>query len=157
MNDDAFVSLPDMIAAHAAQRGDHDAIIQDGRSLSYRELDAAMDRVAAALQREGLKPRDTVAICAGTSIEYACVFLGALRAGVAVAPIAPTSTAEGIVTMVADSGAKVFFVDKGVSDALSAHLRDLRILAGRRVAADAIDLDAGRGEIANLRVRETRR
>jgi acyl-CoA synthetase (AMP-forming)/AMP-acid ligase II len=119
---DNFVSLPDMIGAHASARGECLAIIQGEQSLKYRELDATMDRVAAALQRDKLKPGESVAICASTSIEYACAFLGALRAGVAVAPIAPTSTPESIVTMVADSAAKVFFLDKDVGGVLGARL-----------------------------------
>jgi acyl-CoA synthetase (AMP-forming)/AMP-acid ligase II len=135
MTEDPFISLPDMIQGHAGERGDKTAIIQDQRALSYRALDAGMDRAAAALQREGLKPGDTIAICAGTSIEYLCVFLGALRAGVAVAPIAPTSTAEAVLTMVADSGAKLFFLDKAVGENLSARLDD--------AAAKLVGLDDG--------------
>jgi acyl-CoA synthetase (AMP-forming)/AMP-acid ligase II len=123
MTEDPFISLPDMIRRHAGERGDKNAVIQDERALSYRALDAIMDRVAAALQREGLKPRDAIAICAATSIEYVCVFLGALRAGVAAAPIAPTSTEEGVLAMVADSGAKLFFLDKGVGENLGARLQ----------------------------------
>lgn len=46
------------------------------------------------MQRDGLAPGDTIAICATASIEYAAVFLGALRAVVAVAPLAPGSTPE---------------------------------------------------------------
>ena len=111
-----------MIGARAAEAPEKIALIQDARKLTYRDLDKAMDRVAEALQREGVKPRESVAICAGTSIEYACAFLGALRAGVAVAPIAPSSTAESIVEMVADCGAKVFFLDGNVGNELGERL-----------------------------------
>ena len=44
------------------------------------------------LQRDGLVPCAAIAICAAASIEFAVVFLGALRAGVAVAPLAPGIT-----------------------------------------------------------------
>lgn len=111
-----------MIGARATEAPEKIALIQDARKLTYRDLDKAMDRVAEALQREGVKPRESVAICAGTSIEYACAFLGALRAGVAVAPIAPSSTAESIVEMVADCGAKVFFLDGNVGNELGERL-----------------------------------
>jgi long-chain acyl-CoA synthetase len=114
-----FRTLSDMIAAHAAERPDATALIQDERQVSYCELDALMDRVAASLQRDGVKPGESVAICAMTSIEYAALFIGALRAGAAVAPIAPSSTPESIVGMVADSGAPLFFVDAEVADALA--------------------------------------
>src|SRR3954469_24645802 len=104
-----FAALPDLIRDHARDRPRHAALVQDERSLDYAGLDALMDRIAASLQRDGLKPKDAIAISAPTSIEYAAVFLGALRAGVTVAPLSPSSTAESLATMAADSGAKIFF------------------------------------------------
>ena len=91
-----FVPLPDLIRRHARERPAHAALVQDERRLDYAGLDVLMDRIAASLQREGLKPKDAIAICAATSIEYAALFLGALRAGAAVAPLSPSSTADVI-------------------------------------------------------------
>jgi acyl-CoA synthetase (AMP-forming)/AMP-acid ligase II len=116
-----------MIRALAQTAPENVALIQDERQLSYGDLDKMMDRVAAALQREGVKAGDSVAICAGTSIEYACTFIGALRTGVAVAPIAPSSTPDSIVDMIADCGAKVFFLDKSVGDALGERLATVNV------------------------------
>ena len=62
---------------------------------------------------------EAIAICALSSIEYGVVFLGALRAGVAVAPLAPSSSAESLVTMLADCGAKLLFLDATVAKALA--------------------------------------
>ena len=134
MTTEPFKPLPEMIRAHATTAPEKIALVQDAQQLSYGELDNAMDRLAAALQSEGLAPRDRIAICAGTSIAYASVFLGALRAGVAVAPIAPSSTADCIIDMVVDCGAKVFFVDKTVGDALGEKLKGLK---AKLVALDA--------------------
>ncbi|MBY0566479.1 MAG: acyl--CoA ligase [Hyphomonadaceae bacterium] len=119
---ETFTPVPQLMHAFAAANPEKIALIQDERQLSYGALDAVMDRVAAALQRDGVAPGESVAICAATSIEYACAFLGALRAGVAVAPIAPSSTPESIVDMVADCSAKVFFLDESVADALGDRL-----------------------------------
>ncbi len=118
MLEQSFGTIPDLIRAHAAARPDHPALVQDGRSLSYAGLDALMDRTAAALQRQGVRPGEAIAICAGTSIEYTAVFLGSLRAGVAVAPLAPSSTAEGLAAMVADSGSRLLFVDAAAAGLL---------------------------------------
>lgn len=122
MSDDSepFVPLPEMIRAHAAALPDRIALIQDDAQLTYSELDIRMDRVAAALQRDGVAYGDRIAVCAATSLDYAVTFWGALRAGVVVAPLAPSSTAESIATMVRDCGAKRFFLDAGVAEALSA-------------------------------------
>ena len=46
------------------------------------------------------------ALCAATSSDYAAVCLGALRAGVVVAPLAPGSTPEAFARMLADAGAR---------------------------------------------------
>ena len=122
MSEETFIPLPDMIRARAEEAPERAALIQDDTRLLYGALDAGMDRLAAALQRDGLELGESVAICAGTSIAYATVFLGALRAGVAVAPITPSSTPDSIIDMVGDCGAKVFFLDAGVADALGDRL-----------------------------------
>ncbi|HRO04106.1 MAG TPA: AMP-binding protein, partial [Terricaulis sp.] len=70
-NAESFRPLSDMIAAHAAARPDAAALIQDEARLSYAALNARMDRIAATLQREGVNPGEAIAICAGTSLEYA--------------------------------------------------------------------------------------
>jgi len=128
-----FDTLPQLIRQHAAARPAHPALIQDSNALSYAELDALMDRVAAALQRDGLQPRDAIAICASTSLPYAATFLGALRAGVAVAPLAPSSSADSLATMAADADARLLFVDAAVAQAL--------VPVRERIAARIIALD----------------
>ena len=114
-----FSLLPELIARHAEERAEHPALIQDGREVSYREFNRQLDRVAAALQRDGLKAGDSIAICGSNSIPYATLYLGALRAGVVVAPLAPSSTATGLMTMIRDSAARLVFVDQAVGEALA--------------------------------------
>ena len=113
-----FGTLPDLIARHAAEAPARIALIDDHRALTYAELDARADRIAAALQRDGIRPGDAIAVCGASSVGYAALFIGALRAGVAVAPLAPSSTPDGLATMIADCGAKAVFVDDAVAAAL---------------------------------------
>ncbi|MBL4833107.1 MAG: acyl--CoA ligase [Pseudomonas sp.] len=114
-----FTVLPELIARHAEERSDHPALIQNGTQVNYRELNRQVDRVAASLQRDGLKPGDSIAICGSNSIVYAALYLGALRAGVVVAPLAPSSTAASLLTMIRDSAARLVFVDQLVDEALA--------------------------------------
>lgn len=132
---DTYTPVPDLIRAYAATAPGKAALILEDRQLSYDEFVRLGDRVAAALQREDVAAGESVAICAGTSLEYGCAFFGALIAGVAMAPIAPSSTPDGIAAMAADCGAKVFFVDKAVADAMGAELG--------KVKARIVGLDAG--------------
>jgi acyl-CoA synthetase (AMP-forming)/AMP-acid ligase II len=126
-----FNTIAALIHAHAESRPAHPALVQDERRLTYAELDALMDRVAATLQRDGLRPRDAIAICAGTSIEYAALFLGALRAGIAVAPLAPSSTADSLAAMIGDCDAKLLFLDAATAETLAPAMERVRIPAIR--------------------------
>ncbi|WP_150303839.1 class I adenylate-forming enzyme family protein [Pseudomonas saliphila] len=134
--DSPFTTLPALIAQHGRDRADHPALIQDNRRVTYGELDQLADRVAASLQRDGLQPGDSIAICASNSINYAILFVGALRAGVVVAPLAPSSTPESLLVMLKDSAAKLFFVDQH-SDRELADLKE-------RITAPLFTLDDSR-------------
>ncbi|MDE2277790.1 MAG: acyl--CoA ligase [Burkholderiales bacterium] len=112
---DSFRDLPALVAAHARDRGAATALICGDERLDWRALDALADRVAASLQRDGLQPRAAIALCAASSIAYVAVFLGALRAGVAVAPLAPGSTAAQLAGMARDADAQRVFIDAGIA------------------------------------------
>ncbi|MDM0106648.1 class I adenylate-forming enzyme family protein [Variovorax sp. J22R24] len=113
-----FGVIADLIRIHAQQRPAKPALADASHALSYGELDALMDRVAASLQRDGLAPGDAIAICAASSVHYAAVFLGALRAGIAVAPLAPGSTPASLARMIEDAGARVLFVDAAAAEVI---------------------------------------
>ena len=98
-----FGSVPDLIAFQTQARPQHTALIEGDSHATYAQLNALMDRVATALQRDGLVPGDVIAVCASSSIAYMATFLGALRAGVVVAPLAPSATADHLSAMLANS------------------------------------------------------
>jgi long-chain acyl-CoA synthetase len=129
-----FGVITELIRTHAALRPSSAALLQDDRRLDYGELDALMNRVAAALQRDRVQPGESIAICAANSIEYAVVFLGALRAGVAVAPLSPSSTAANLANMVADAQASHLFLDAAAAQMLESAKDSI---AARRVMLDA--------------------
>ncbi len=106
-----FVTL-DALVRNTAERLPHKtAVIDPDRAINYGDFNTLIDRIAASLQASGLKPQDAISICALSSIEYAATFLGALRAGIAVAPLAPSSTPADFAAMVKDAAAKILFMD----------------------------------------------
>ena len=113
-----FRTISDLVREHALARPGHPALIQGDERLSYAALDALMDRVAATLQRDGVGPGDSIAICANSSPRYAALFLGALRAGAVVAPLAPSVTPQSFASMLGDAQARLLFVDDAALDAL---------------------------------------
>ena len=110
----AFRTIADLVHEHAQERPRAIAMIHGERRVTWAQVDAMADRVAASLQRDGVKPQDSVAICGANSLEYAALFLGGLRAGAAVAPLPAGATPAQIATMVEDCGARHFFVDASV-------------------------------------------
>ncbi len=124
-----FITLDALVRQTAAGAPARIAVIDGDRQLRYQELDDLIDRVAAALQADGLAPRDVILICASSSIEYVATFLGALRAGVAVAPLAPSSTPTDFAAMLKDSGAKLLFMDAATAVAMGPAANDPAVLA----------------------------
>ena len=120
MADNTFRTVADLVHEHALARPAQPALVQGDTSLSYAELDALMNRVAAALQREGVQPGETVALCGASSPLQAALFLGALRAGVVVAPLAASVTRENFASMLQDAQARWLFVDTSVATLLPA-------------------------------------
>jgi long-chain acyl-CoA synthetase len=101
----AFKDLPALIADHARQRPEALAVVVGDEAQSYAALDTVMDRVAATLQQNGAGPGQVIALCAASSVAYLAVWGGALRAGLAVAPLAPGATAAQLAGMAHDAGA----------------------------------------------------
>ena len=108
-----FRTLPDLVREHAQHRPSAAALCgaDSVEVLDYAALDALMDRIAASFQRDGFKPGDVIAMCAAPSARYAAIFLGALRAGVVPAPLAPSSNATSMAAMLEDADARLFFID----------------------------------------------
>ncbi len=109
------------------------AVICNEDRLTYGELDRRVERIAAALQRDGVRTRGAVGICAASSVDYIAVFLGILRAGATVAPLSTAATAEQLAAMVRDCGASHLFTDEEASRLLAPVEA---ILPVRRIALD---------------------
>ena len=131
-----FGTIADVIRAQAVEQGEKPALVDAKRTISYRELDALMDRIAVALQRDGVGRADVAAICATTSVEYGATFFGILRAAATVAPLAPSSTPESLIIQLNDSGAKVFFLDAQLAEHMAGVLDQV---TAKRVSLDGSD------------------
>ena len=83
---DSFHNLADLVRTHSAARPQQPALIHGDERVSYAQLDALVDRIASALQRDGVRPGDAIALCGQSTPTYAALFLGGLRAGVPVVP-----------------------------------------------------------------------
>ena len=138
--DRPFGTISALVRQHARERPGATALLDDERRLDFGALDPAMDGIAAALRAEGVRAGEIIAICAPNSIEYALLFLGAMRAGAVPALIPPTATAQAIEAMVADCGARLVFREAGME----------RVRAWSRRDAAPVESPAAPGDAFNI-------
>ncbi len=99
----APVSIPVLFAAQVARAPEAIAVTFEGRSMSYRELDEAANRLAHQLASQGAEPGQSVALLFSRSAEAIVAMLAVLKTGAAYLPIDPALPAARIEFMIADS------------------------------------------------------
>ena len=76
------------VLPHAARRfGGRTALVIEGRSFSFRELDDLSSALAASLVRLGVKPGDRVTLYAPNSWEWIVSYYGVLKTGAVINPV----------------------------------------------------------------------
>jgi len=90
------------------------------RELTWAELDARVDAVAAGLTSSGLLAGHRLALLGRNSAAFVVAYLAALRAGVVAVPLNPQSTPAELAVLLADSGARVLFADPALAGAAAA-------------------------------------
>ena len=100
-------TLPGVLAAAAALRGDALAIEDGTRKWSVRDLKAAVDRAAAAFVAAGVRHGDRVAVWAPNGADWIVAALGAQGAGAALVPLNTRLKGREAGVILRRSGAKV--------------------------------------------------
>ena len=125
MNDPAtlldadFGSFPGLIQAWGDHRSEAPALYDGATTLSWAETADRVERIAARLQADGLERGQAVAILGTTTVNYALVYLAAIRAGGCAAPLTTSASPDQLAGMAADSGAIHLFVDRSKLTELS--------------------------------------
>ena len=106
-------NIADLVASAAARGPAHAALIdaEDGRTLSWSEVDAAADAQAAALVEAGIAPGDRVAVRLPTGSSYCIAVFAVLRAGAVVVPLNTDVPPSVVAELVADAGASALIGD----------------------------------------------
>ena len=60
---------------------DNVAIIQDGKTYTYREFNEYSNRIASTLAENGVQPGDYIGFCAPNSYDWVALYYGALKCG----------------------------------------------------------------------------
>jgi long-chain acyl-CoA synthetase len=88
---------------------DHPAIIFEGVTLSYRELNVRASRLANALKAHGVRRGDRVALYLPNIPSFAVSYVAALKAGAVAVSINSIFKSEEVKYILNDSGSSVLF------------------------------------------------
>jgi long-chain acyl-CoA synthetase len=106
-----FCSLNEIAALSFRRFADHDAYVQMGRSMTYKELEQQSRKLGAWMQKEAaLKKGDRVAIMLPNVLQYPVVIFAALRAGLVIVNTNPLYTPPELEHQLQDSGAEAIVV-----------------------------------------------
>ena len=112
------VSIPVLFAAQVARAPEAVALSFGGRSMTYRELDEASNRLAHLLTGYGAGPGECVALLFSRSAEAIVAILAVLKTGAAYLPIDPAAPAARIGFMVADAAPIAAVTTAGLAERL---------------------------------------
>ena len=106
-----FCSLNEVATLSFRRFADHDAYVQMGRSMTYKELEQQSRKLGAWMQKEAaLKKGDRVAIMLPNVLQYPVVIFAALRAGLVIVNTNPLYTPPELEHQLQDSGAEAIVV-----------------------------------------------
>lgn len=120
-------TIPELLFARASECGEHVAVIEEGRSVSYSALLEHAVAVAKALLARNVQKGDRVAVWAPNCLDWIITALGIQSAGAVLVPINTRMKGKEVVDILDRSGAlHLFVVDKFLGVEYPAMLSGIR-------------------------------
>jgi acyl-CoA synthetase (AMP-forming)/AMP-acid ligase II len=113
---DRPASLWQMVAEAAARHPDGEALVAGDRRMTWTEVVEQSSRVAAGLQKLGLRAGDRIAMLLGNRIEFVLTMYGAARLGVITVVLSTRQQKPEIAYVLNDSGAKLIVYETDLTD-----------------------------------------
>jgi carnitine-CoA ligase len=129
--------IGDVLRARARELGDHPYLWSGDEQVTFADMDARSDRVAAGLAEIGVGPGDRVAIISSNRIEMLELFFAVAKIGAVQVPLNAFLKGDFLTYQLKDSQAETLVVDAAAAQAVEALLPSLSSL--RRL----VGLDSG--------------
>ena len=135
-------SVDAMLARALEQRGDHEALVCDGRRWTYAELNVEVQRIAAGLSAQGVAPGNRVAMFITNRAEFVFVLFALQRLGAIAVPIGVREARPALAYMLNQCGARCIVFDAEFADRIPGPSEvpalSLRISIGASPGAQAL-------------------
>ena len=123
--DEIAVGLPrrihELTARQVAKARDRIALVEDGASWSYRDLDQRVGEIATVLSSLGIRPGDRMIIVSENCIALAALLLATSRLDAWAIVANPRLSARELDQIRDHSGARRMFFTSGISKEAAAH------------------------------------
>ncbi len=119
---DKKATLQGLFKKQALLTPEKTAVVSDGLTLTYAELDKRTDLLAVRLKNMGVKPGDLVGICLRRSVRIVVAMLGILKAGAAYVPLDPAHPRDRLTYVLEEIGQEstpILLTEKSVMDILA--------------------------------------
>jgi len=127
-----------LLGQHSRYRPDHLAVVCDGDRLTFRELEAQVNRLANALLSLGLRKGDKLAVVLPNCIELLHAYRAAALTGIVIVPLSPLLRGPGLISLLRDSDSVAVLSCGAMIDALNEARSELtEISADRYLLTDA--------------------
>ncbi|MEW1639119.1 amino acid adenylation domain-containing protein [Streptomyces sp. NPDC093801] len=114
-------TVPQLFEEQAARTPDAPALVCDGRTLTYRELDERANTVAWELIRRGAGPEDLVVLALPRTEDLVAGLLGILKSGAGYVPVDPQYLAGRARTVLCEARPRLVLTDTATARELPEH------------------------------------
>jgi amino acid adenylation domain-containing protein len=136
--------------AWAARAPERVALVHGAERVTYGELHARSERLAAALRLRGVGPEVPVGVCTGRGAEMVVAVLGVLRAGGAYVPLDPKHPRERLAFVLGDAAVRVLVAEPHLLDRLPEFAGETVVVGRSDAGFDPVHGKAGAAAADNL-------
>ena len=148
-------SIGALVESCCARYAERPAFTSMGKTLTFKDLEAASGTIAAWLQSRGLEKGDRVAVMMPNILQNPVIIFGILRAGLVVVNVNPLYTPRELEHQLKDAGAKALFVLENFAGTVAQVVS--RTAVKHVVVTTMGDMLGLKGLIVNLVVRKVKK
>jgi acyl-CoA synthetase (AMP-forming)/AMP-acid ligase II len=144
----AIGSVPDMARVWSSKTPDKAALIDDGRVVSYAQLNDRSNRIANTLLAAGIRPGSHIGYLGKNSAQFFEVWMGVNKAACALTPLNWRSAAAELVEVVHDAQVPLIFAGRDFTE-LAERVRGAVAITVEVVPEDELVLWSSRADAAD--------
>ncbi len=118
-------TLENLIERHARYRGDRLAVVFENERLTWDGFGARVNRLANALQANGIGKDDKVATALPNCMELLVIYWATVSVGAVLVPLSPLLKAGGLVNLLQNADVRLVFLTPGLMHELGARRDEL--------------------------------